>query len=169
MQYQVPQFIDVEDKIVGPLSLRQFLYISGAICLIMILYFVLTLWLWIVLAILIGGGAAALALVKVNGRPLTRLALSALQFYWQPQTYVWLPSHPNLPKNEDTLRGETEGLSLDRILSGMALKSAWQHVQVGTKATTEKVSVGVTRAKERYEVLERISGDRRAAKRVDYH
>ena len=30
MQFQVPQFIETEDKVVGPLTLRQFMYIAGA-------------------------------------------------------------------------------------------------------------------------------------------
>ena len=30
MQFKVPQFIDMEDKIVGPLTLKQFAYILGA-------------------------------------------------------------------------------------------------------------------------------------------
>ncbi len=30
MEYQVPQFIEVEDKIIGPLTLKQFIYVAGA-------------------------------------------------------------------------------------------------------------------------------------------
>ena len=39
MQFQVPQFIDVENKIIGPLSLRQFLYLAGAGLISFMLFF----------------------------------------------------------------------------------------------------------------------------------
>ena len=29
MMFSVPQFIDVEDKIIGPLTLKQFIYLAG--------------------------------------------------------------------------------------------------------------------------------------------
>jgi hypothetical protein len=29
MRYQVPQFIDVEDKVIGPLTIKQFIYLAG--------------------------------------------------------------------------------------------------------------------------------------------
>ena len=40
MEYQVPQFIEVEDKIVGPLTLKQFIYIAGAggLCVVFFVY-----------------------------------------------------------------------------------------------------------------------------------
>ncbi|TSC61742.1 MAG: SsrA-binding protein, partial [Parcubacteria group bacterium Athens0416_74] len=31
MQFQVPQFIEVEDKIVGPLTFKQFVFIAGGL------------------------------------------------------------------------------------------------------------------------------------------
>ena len=30
MQFRVPQFIDIEDKVIGPLTLKQFAYVLGA-------------------------------------------------------------------------------------------------------------------------------------------
>ena len=48
MQFQVPQFIETEDKIVGPLTLRQFLYIGAAGLLSFLLFFVLKIWFWFI-------------------------------------------------------------------------------------------------------------------------
>ena len=31
MQFQVPQFLDVEDKIIGPFTIKQFLYLAGGV------------------------------------------------------------------------------------------------------------------------------------------
>ena len=81
MQFQVPQFVDVEDKIVGPLTLKQFLYIGGAVGLSMLLFFIVKLWLWLILSIFMISGAVALAMIKINGQPLIRIATSAIGFY----------------------------------------------------------------------------------------
>ena len=49
MQFQVPQFIETEDKIVGPFTLRQFIYVAGAGLGSVILYFSVATWLWLIL------------------------------------------------------------------------------------------------------------------------
>ena len=53
-------------------------------------------------------------------------------------------------------------------IAGLALKSAWHQVQLGGQQSTEKASRGMSRLKEKYEVIQKISGERRIAKRVDY-
>ena len=71
-QFQIPQFIEMEDKLFGPLTFKQFMYLvgGGGIC------FILYVWLplpFIIKIIPIAGVAAlalALAFVKYNGRPL---------------------------------------------------------------------------------------------------
>jgi hypothetical protein len=37
-QFHVPQFIEVEDKIFGPLTLKQFLYVIGGAGIVFIMY-----------------------------------------------------------------------------------------------------------------------------------
>ena len=168
MQFQVPQYIDVEEKIVGPLTLKQFLYIATASGLSFMLFFYVQTWLWFVLSLFLVGAAASLAFVKINGRPLVRVILSAVHFYWQPQTYVWQPEHPSMPKTKSTLPKPARGMSLERIVSGLSLRSTWQNVQTGSKTFVEEGQRGFQRAKERYEIIQKISGERRAMKRVDY-
>ncbi|HUX35724.1 MAG TPA: PrgI family protein [Candidatus Paceibacterota bacterium] len=167
MQFQVPQFVEVEDKIVGPLTLRQFLYIGAAVGISMLLFFVVQLWLWIVFSVFIIGGGVALALVKVNGQPLVKIITSAIGFYWRPQMYVWQE------KKEKAAQGgakkETgQGASLENIVAGMSLRKSWQNLQTGTKVLASEGRWHVTRPKERYEVVQKITGERKAVKRVDY-
>ncbi len=97
MQFQVPQFIDIEDKIVGPFSLKQFGYLAAAALLIFILFFILKTALWIIVAIPIALFAAALALVKYNGRPLPYLILSIFRHFWRPRFYLWQHKRPAAP------------------------------------------------------------------------
>ena len=67
MQFQVPQFIETEDKIVGPFTLRQFMYVAGAGLGSAILYFTVATWLWLILTIVLLGGAVGVAFIKVGG------------------------------------------------------------------------------------------------------
>jgi hypothetical protein len=100
MQYQVPQFIDTEDNLVGPFSLRQFIYVGGAGVICGICYFFVQTWLFVIVTIIALGGAFALAFLKINGRPLIKVAAAAFNFYWKPQTYVWKPEHRVTPQHK---------------------------------------------------------------------
>ncbi len=173
MQFQVPQFIETEDHIVGPLSLRQFFYISGAVGISFMLYFMVASWLWFALSVIILGGAIAISFVKINGRPLVRVLSSALNYYWKPQRYVWLSDKTNSPKSQESLAetmSETiEGISLEKIISGFALKNAQMNVEVGAKNVRVETIRETTKQKEdAYGVFEGIFGERKIAKRVDY-
>ncbi|MBI3589657.1 MAG: PrgI family protein [Candidatus Liptonbacteria bacterium] len=168
MQFQVPQFIETEDKIVGPLSLRQFVYVGITAGFCFALFFIIKLWLWIILTIIIGGGGLALALVKVNGRPLTTIFLSALKFYWQPQTFVWQAENPEIKKEEEIEKIAKPGFSLEDIIMGLNLKGTWQKLQTGTKRGLIGAQQISQKVKERYQIFEKITGERQAARRVDY-
>lgn len=89
MQFQIPQFIEVEDKIVGPLTLRQFLYLAGAAAISFVLFFLLQLWLWFLITFILAALAIAAAFIKYNSQPLPRIAWLALNFLWRPRLYLW--------------------------------------------------------------------------------
>lgn len=165
MQFRVPQFIETEDKVVGPFSLRQFGYIAAAAATSLILYFTVQTWLWFIGTVIIGVAGIAFAFLKVNGRPLPRLVLASLSFYWRPQTYLWRTG--GAEQQEE--RGR-DRFSIEHIVSGLALKRAWRYLQTGGAVKEEK---GVERkqkkpGKERYQLFHRPTGEHRVAKRVDY-
>jgi hypothetical protein len=89
MKYQVPQFIEVEDKIFGPLTLKQFLYVSGGAAIGFILWSLLPRF----LAILIGaptvGFFLALAFYQSNGRPFVLTVESAVKYFFSTKLYIW--------------------------------------------------------------------------------
>lgn len=89
MQFQVPQFIEIEDKIIGPLTLKQFLYLIGAGGFSFILFFILQTWLWIAITIILVLFAAGLAFIKYNGRPMIVMLIAALKYIWMPKFYLW--------------------------------------------------------------------------------
>jgi len=165
MQFQVPQFIETEDKIVGPFTLRQFMYVAGAGLLSAILYFTIATWLWLLLTLALIGGAIGAAFVKVEGRPLSNVILSALGFYWKPQTYIWKSEEQSAAAMRQQNQ-EGGGISLEKIINGAALHKRLENLQTGQK-TTEGKTVE-TKMNSRYQLLRRMSGAREAAKRVDY-
>lgn len=166
MQYQVPQFIDTEDKIAGPFTIRQFIYICVTAGAIFALYFVFQSFIFIVFALLIGGAGIGLAFVKVNGQPLSKLAVLAFSFYWQPQLYLWQPDKPMLPKTEETMSQVTSGANLASIISGTNLKKAWQYVETGSKPEAKQLEVEAPAT--HFEVFRQVTGELRAAHRVDF-
>ena len=89
MEYQVPQFIEVEDKIVGPLTLRQFIYIAGGGGLCVICYLYLPLWLALPFMALAGGWAAALAFYKINGKPLIQILEAGFNYLTGSKLFLW--------------------------------------------------------------------------------
>ncbi|MBP9668788.1 MAG: PrgI family protein [Candidatus Pacebacteria bacterium] len=100
MQFQVPQFIEVEDKIFGPLTFKQFLYFLGGAGLSFMLWRFLPLYLSLPL---IGGAmgiSTALAMGQWNGRPfITGLEFG---FYYLLSTKLYLWSHERKMKKKKT-------------------------------------------------------------------
>jgi hypothetical protein len=88
-QYQVPQFIEVEDKIFGPLTLKQFIYLAGAGGLALLCFTLLPLMLALPLAGIAGGIGAGFAFYKVNGRPLIVAAEHAFSYLLGNKLYLW--------------------------------------------------------------------------------
>ncbi len=89
MEYQVPQFIEVEDKIVGPLTLKQFIYVAGGIglCVVFFVYFGKVTA--ILLSIPVIGLVGALAFYKVNGKPFIELLEAGFTYYTRGKLFLW--------------------------------------------------------------------------------
>lgn len=88
-QYQVPQFIEVEDKIFGPLTLKQFIYMAGGAGLSLIFFTLLPIIVALPLIGLALGTGAAFAFYKVNGRPLIVATEHAFSYLLGNKLYLW--------------------------------------------------------------------------------
>lgn len=89
MKFQTPQFIDIEDKIFGPLTIKQFLYVAGGGALCFIIYKILPFFLAIILILPVGGLAAALAFFKFNGQPFIVTMQAFITYRLQSRLYIW--------------------------------------------------------------------------------
>ncbi|HEY4488981.1 MAG TPA: PrgI family protein [Candidatus Paceibacterota bacterium] len=88
-EYQVPQFIEVEDKIFGPLTLKQFVYVAGGIGLCVIILLSLPFYIGVILALPVALLSGGLAFYKVNNKNLVDMIEAALTFYTKERLYTW--------------------------------------------------------------------------------
>lgn len=89
MEYQVPQFIEVEDKIFGPLTLRQFIFLAGGIGLCVVLVLYLPFILGVLLAIPVAALTLALAFYKVNNKTFLDVLEAGFNYYTKERLYLW--------------------------------------------------------------------------------
>lgn len=93
-QYTVPQFIDIEDKIFGPITVRQFVVVIVGVALLIgsysLFYKALGMtFLFVIAAILIVSAVIAIAFLKINGRPFHYFLLNMVQSLQHPNLRVW--------------------------------------------------------------------------------
>ena len=89
MKYVVPQFIDVEDKIMGPITTRQFVILLGTGLLMFVAYKLFDFTLFIVVAVGVFAIGGTLAFFKVNGQPFHYFLLNLIQTFKRPGLRVW--------------------------------------------------------------------------------
>lgn len=106
MRFQVPQFIEVEDKIFGPLTVKQFVYVAGGAGLCFIIYTYLNFFIAILLIIPVAALALALAFYKVNNRNFITVLESGFYYLLSNKLYIWkkVPKKPevNTPTKTET-------------------------------------------------------------------
>lgn len=131
MRFQVPQFIEIEDKIFGPLTLKQFIYLAGAGGVLFVLLKTLPIVIAIFVAIPIVALAAALAFFKINKRPFVYMLEYAFKYMMSNRLYIWKSKDINTISEERArAEKEKENITIQNInipkLSGNKLKDiAW--------------------------------------------
>jgi hypothetical protein len=76
MRFEVPQFIEIEDKIFGPFTWKQFVYLAGGIGLSAVIFFAAPFIVFVLIGVPLGGLAILLAFYPVNNRPFSSGARS---------------------------------------------------------------------------------------------
>ena len=90
MKFQVPQFIETETKVVGPFTLKQFLFVAGGVAMsaseFMLLPRGIVLYILEFLTIVFFG---SMAFAKVDGQPLLNYAAYALAYLFGAKRSVY--------------------------------------------------------------------------------
>lgn len=85
----VPQYIDVEDKIAGPLTWKHLGWMFGGAGILLIAFTFLDKTTFFIVAIPIGLITIALAFYKPNGIPLVSFIGYGFTYIFHPRTYTW--------------------------------------------------------------------------------
>lgn len=109
MQFRVPQFIDIEDKILGPLTWRQFAYCLGAAG---TAYLVIKITGSTIIGLIVGspiiGFFLALAFLKINGRSFLDILGSIFRYFTGNNTYTWQRKETEVHTSEEIVKQEVK-------------------------------------------------------------
>ncbi len=105
MQFHIPQNIDIEDKIVGPLTLRQAIYLAGGAGAAYFVFRLFTNYLFIALPIIVGIAVLTWALAfyprEKLGRPFIEVLESAFWFFFKGKLYTWKKTPTPIEKDKE--------------------------------------------------------------------
>ena len=124
MKYSVPQFIDVEDKIFGPFTFRQFAYLvgGGGICYLLIK--LLPTFVALIPVVIVGGLAASLAFLRMNGKPLINILESGFNYLIKKKLYLWHKDETQKLKKVEDVQQKAEAY-LPRISESKLHDISW--------------------------------------------
>ena len=89
MQFKVPQFLDIEDKIFGPFTFREFVYLAGGAGLCFVLYKLLGLLFAAIPILIIAGFSGALIFYRPNNKPFINMIEAGFKYFTQNKLYIW--------------------------------------------------------------------------------
>ena len=172
MQFQIPQFIEVENKIVGPLTLKQFLYLAAAGGLSFLFFFIFSMWLWLFITMIMAVVAFAFAFIKYNGQSLVKIVFNAFGFFWKPRLYLWQREIEEKIIEVPDFSVETKRKNLREYFSGMPSVKRLLVDLMTSKNPIPKREKGLSHwgitAKERLSAFRKLTGEKEITKRVDY-
>lgn len=126
MRFQVPQFIEIEDKIFGPLTLKQFIYLAGGGGISYVVYSIIpyfTFALFFIIPIMLF--SVALAFYKFNGKPFIFVVESAVKFTLGNKLYLWQKKERLVNKKEGVEKSDLPLLKVPRLSDSKLKDLTW--------------------------------------------
>lgn len=161
MNFQVPQFIDQKPKIVGFLTLPQFLYLAGAALIGYGSFYVFNFFFAILITVIVGMAGIGFAFVKINGQEFPKVIVSIFGYLWKPRLYTWQRQTIQESVNLGEIENLRNKMSLQEKLKSVALNITTGKLFKPRDANQEEGG-------EKYETVVYLTGERKSAKRVDY-
>ena len=139
-QFQVPQFIEIEDKIFGPLTIKQFIYLAGGAGITIILLTFLPKFLALLIALPFIALSVALSFYKPNSRPFVVQLESMLHYFLGKKLYIWKKVEKKKTE-EEVMPKEWQPPQLHvPALSGGRLKDMTWNLDVKKQEENDKTS-----------------------------
>ena len=89
MQFKVPQFIDIEDKIFGPFTFRQFAFLVGGGGMTFVIYKILGFWIGLLPMLIVIVFTICLVFVKINTKPFIYYVEAFFKYVISSKLYIW--------------------------------------------------------------------------------
>ncbi|MBY0328950.1 PrgI family protein [Patescibacteria group bacterium] len=105
MQFKVPQFIDIEDKVFGPLTFKQFAYLAGSAGLAYLAMKFLPTFIALFVVPAFAGLGLALAFMRYNDKPFIFTLEAFIRYYARDRLYLW---HKQTQKEAPLIKREVE-------------------------------------------------------------
>jgi hypothetical protein len=160
MNFQVPQFIDQKPKIVGFLTLPQFLYLAAAALVGYGSFYVFNFFIAIFITAVVGTLGIGFAFVKINGQEFPKVIVSIFGFFWKPRLYTWQRQTAQESVNLGDIENLRNKMSLQEKLKSVALNI--------TTGKLFKPRDTDQEGGDKYETVVYLTGERKSAKRIDY-
>jgi len=125
MRFQVPQFIEVEDKIFGPLTFKQFVYVAGGIGISVVLFILLPKFIAIIISVPILIFAAALAFYKVNDKPFINVVEAFVKYTLTSKLYIWKKEEKVSEAKEALEKKEIEQVYVPKLSDSKLKELTW--------------------------------------------
>ncbi|MCD5389871.1 MAG: PrgI family protein [Candidatus Pacebacteria bacterium] len=89
MRFEVPQFISLEDKLFGPFTFMQSLYLVGGGGILFAIHKMLPSFVTVLVGIPIAAFSLALVFYKPNGRPFMTMVEAFILYSFTQKFYLW--------------------------------------------------------------------------------
>lgn len=116
MRFEVPQFIEIEDKIIGPLTWKQFVYLAGGGGFILILLLTAPTIVVALVGLPIAALTFSLAFHRINNRPFSIFLESFVNYFTKSRLYLWQKEEQVIVYK--TKSEETPAVSLEYTRTG---------------------------------------------------
>lgn len=168
MQYKVPQNIDMQDKIVGPLTLIQFIYLMAGGMLTYVLLNTLPMKIFVLTGLPVAILSLALAFLKIQDQPFSKFLVSLVFYIARPKERFWhkdpqqekfrseMEVKEKSKKNESIVDKPVEKSQLEELAQKLDV-SSWEAIQADNGQKTAPIKpAGKKPAEEKKEEVEDI-------------
>lgn len=146
MQFHIPQYIEIEDKLFGPLTLKQAIYVVGGVAGAYLFYRLIP-WLFISLPIILALGVLTWALAfypkEKLGKPFMGVLEAAFNYFVGSKLYTWKKTTPEqvAGKEEQFISAQVPTPTTPVALGKLSNASFGLDIgsQTPTKAEEEKI------------------------------
>jgi hypothetical protein len=126
MQFKVPQFLDIEDKIFGPFTFSEFVYLAGGAGICFVLYRLLGLIFGIIPMLAVAAFSLALTFYKPNSKPFVFMLEAGIKYALQDKLFIWKRKVKKV-KKQQSIQAETSTQEIHnpRLNGGKLRDLAW--------------------------------------------